>query len=371
MANSKKLSQWLRNPYTGEEIEIIATTESALNNKCEKQIKDWEKEQAEWERQQYVAEQYQNVLQMNEENWRLIQNLRYHMLSFIIRWPSYRYYDSLKIKLRYSDISAPPTLKEVNKDLKVPWKIGVIEFFFEDRKKRRLAAEKRAQQVLEKRKQEYNERAAAYEKKNAEYNSVIDSRHEALASGDPQEVVEYFAWVIEQDCSYIDGYYIGDQPEKYLFYDSEKKMLAVDLKLPTTRRVPDIESYEYVEKHDTIKKKRMTQSDFKSFYGHIICEIILRVICVLYVSDENQLLVTIIVNGYRVFLDRSRGKYSNDCIISVEFSRREYEKLYLRNADGEEVVRRVGKKVPTDFMTEPMRIKPIYDSGILNVYYVK
>lgn len=39
---------------------------------------------------------------------------------------------------------------------------------------------------------------------------------------------DYFAWVIEQDCSYIDGYYIGFQPEKYLFYDSEKKMPAVD-----------------------------------------------------------------------------------------------------------------------------------------------
>lgn len=77
---------------------------------------------------------------------------------------------------------------------------------------------------------------------------------------------DYFAWVIEQDCSYIDGYYIGFQPEKYLFYDSEKKMPAVDWKLPTTGRVPDIKSYEYVEKQDTIKKKRMTQNAFKSFY---------------------------------------------------------------------------------------------------------
>lgn len=68
MANSKKLSQWLRNPYTGEEIEITATTESALNNKCEKKIKAWEKEQEEWERQQYVVEQYQNVQQMDEGN---------------------------------------------------------------------------------------------------------------------------------------------------------------------------------------------------------------------------------------------------------------------------------------------------------------
>ena len=91
----------------------------------------------------------------------------------------------------------------------------------------------------------------------------------------------------------------------------------------------------------------------------------------LYDSDEYQLLDIIIVNGYRAFLDRSRGKHINECIINVEFSRKEYEELYLRNADGEEVIRRVGKNVPTDFVAEPIHVKPIYDSGILNVYYVK
>ena len=137
-------------------------------------------------------------------------------------------------------------------------KVVLWEHFSEERKNKCIAAEKKAQKVLETRKQEYDERAATYEKKKAEYNSGIDRRYEAFATGDPQEVIDYFAWVIEKDCSYIDGYYIWVQPEKYLFYDSEKKMLAVDLKLPTTRRVPDIESSEYVEKQDTIKTKRMT-----------------------------------------------------------------------------------------------------------------
>lgn len=371
MANNKRLSQWLRNPYTGEEIEIIATTEGALDNKCEKQIKAWEKEQEEWERQQYVAEQYQNVQQMDEENWQLIHNLRYHMLSYILRWSSYRYYESMKRKHRYLEIFSPPTLKEINKELKVPCKIGALEYFSEERKNRRIAAEKKAKAILEKRKLEYSERAVAYEKKNAEYNAKINKRHDALASGDSQEITEFFAWVIEQDCSYIDGYYIGVQPEKYLFYDTEKKMLAVDLKLPGTRKIPDIEAYEYVEKNDSIKTKRMMKNDFKSFYNHIICEIILRVICVIYESDEYKLVDSIIVNGYRVFLDRSRGKHINDCIISVEFSREEFDELYLRDADGEAVIRRVSKNVPANFMDEPIHIAPIYDSGILNVYYVK
>ncbi len=191
----------------------------------------------------------------------------------------------------------PPTLEEVKKDLKVPWKIGALEFFSEERKERRVAAEKKAHQELEKRKQEYSNRAAAYEKKNAEYNAAIDRRNEASASGNAREVTEFFAWVIEQDCSYIEGYYVGVQPEKYIFYNPEKRMLAVDLKLPATRRIPDIESYEYEEKKDNIKAKRMTRSDFKSFYGHIVCEIVLRVICVLFESDEYRLVDSIVVNG--------------------------------------------------------------------------
>ena len=139
--------------------------------------------------------------------------------------------------------------------------------------------------------------------------------------------------MIEQDCNYIEGYYIGVQPEEYLFYDSEKKMLAVDLKLPTTRRIPDIESCEYEEKKDNIKAHRMNQSNFKSFYGHIISEILLRVICALYESDEYSLIENIVLNGYRVFLDRSRGKHINDCIISVGFSKKEFDELFISNYD--------------------------------------
>ncbi len=80
---------------------------------------------------------------------------------------------------------------------------------------------------------------------------------------------------------------------------------------------------------------------------------------------------SIVLNGYRVFLDRSRGKHINDCIISVDFSKKDFGELYIRNADGEAVVRRISKNVPSDFTTEPIQIKPIYDSGILNVYYVR
>ena len=77
------------------------------------------------------------------------------------------------------------------------------------------------------------------------------------------------------------------------------------------------------------------------------------------------------MNGYRIFLDRSRGKHINDCIISMEFSRKEFDELYLRNADGEAVIKKVSKSVPSDFTIGPIHLKPIYDSGILNVFYVK
>ncbi len=51
-------------------------------------------------------------------------------------------------------------------------------------------------------------------------------------------------------------------------------------------------------------------------------------------------------------------KHINDCIISVEFSRKEFDELYLRNADGEAVIKRVSKSVPSDFTVEPIHLKP-------------
>ena len=54
----------------------------------------------------------------------------------------------------------------------------------------------------------------------------------------------------------------------------------------------------------------------------------------------------------------------------MNISREEYDEIYLRNADGEEVIRRVSKNVPGDMTSEPIGVKPLFDSGNLNVYYI-
>lgn len=371
MTNKMKYSKRLENPYTGDEVEIEAATEQSLQKKIEKQEKDWEKEQEEWKQERHVKSQKQRVREMNNKIWELNNNLRSHMLSDIDKWSSYDYYDSLKKKSRYSDIISPPTIKEVRKELKVPLKFRLWEHFSEGRKSKRTAAENEAQKLLNERIEEYEKDAKRYNKKTDDYNDGIDKRYKSYTAGDQQEVAEYFGWVIEQDCRDIDGYYIEVRPKSFLFYDVERKMLSVDLELPDTRRIPGIDSYEYIEKTDKTKENKMSAHEYKSFYNKVICGIVLRVICVLYKSDEYQLLDTIIVNGYRVRLDRSRGKHIRDCIISVEIEKKEYEELYLRKVDGEAVIRRVSKDVPADLTADSIHLTPIYDSGNLNMFYVK
>ena len=369
MASKITYSKVLRNPYTGESAEITATTENALRNKIDKQIKIWEKEQVEWEHQQYVNNQNQYVQEIDQENWDRLNNLKYRMLFYIKCWAPYRYYEGLK--RNYSQIQAPPTIKDIFKELKVPKKIGIWEVFSDERRNKRIAAEKKAEQVLQKRTKEYNERAAAYAKKSAEFNQEIDNRHQLMHDGDQNEVVDFFTWVIEQDCEYLQGYYVGFRNEKYLHYDPQLKLLAIDIELPAKQKISDVESFQYEEKKDNIKANRMTQADYKSFYNHVICDLTLRVICVVYKSDEYSLVDRIIINGYRIYLDRSIGKHINDCIISASISREEYDEIYLRKADGEEVIRRVSKNVPRDMTSEPIGVKPLFDSGNLNIYYIK
>lgn len=371
MVERKTYSEKLRNPYTGEFIELSATTENALHNKIDKQYKTWEKEQDEWEHQQYVNEQYQFVQEIDKENRERMNNLQYHMLSYIRRWSPERYYAGLKRKGNFSQIQAPPTIKDVSRELKVPLKIGLWEYISENRKKKRIEAEKNAQQVLKDRTQEYNNRAKLYNQKKVEYNLKIDNNHQALRNGKQQEILNFFLWVIEQDCDYLQGYYIKFQPRMNLYYESNSKTLVADIEMPGIFEISNIKSYQYEEKKDTIKTNKMSQVDFKDFYNHIICDIVLRIICVIYESDEYELVDNVVFNGYRIYLDRSRGKYINDCIISINLKREEYNDIYLRDADGEKVARRVGKNVSTDLTVEPIHVLPIYDSGYLNNYYVK
>jgi len=192
-----------------------------------------------------------------------------------------------------------------------------------------------------------------------------------MQDGNQQEITDFCSWVIEQDCDFMQGYYINFKIEKSLHYDPGSRMLSIDVKLPGIRQIPDVEYYQYEEKKDNVKGKRMTQSNFKALYNHIICDIVLRIICVIYESDEYELVDNVVINGYRIYLDRSRGKHINDCIISVSLNRKDYNDIYLRNADGEEVVRRINNNVSADMTSEPIRALPLYDSGNLNVYYVR
>ena len=151
MASKTTYSKVLRNPNTEEIAEITATTENALQNKIDKQIKIWEKEQAEWEHQQYVNNQYRYVQEIDQENWERLNNLKYRMLFYIRRWAPYRYYEGLKRKRNYSQIQAPPTIKDIFKELKVLKKIGIWEVFSDERRNKHIAAEKKAEQPAKRR----------------------------------------------------------------------------------------------------------------------------------------------------------------------------------------------------------------------------
>ena len=250
MAGKKTYSEVLRNPYTGEIAEITATTENALQNKIDKQIKIWEKDQKEWEHQQYVNDKYQYVREIDKENLERLHNLKYRMLSDIKRWSPYRYYEGLKRKTSYSQIAAPPTINEISKDLNVPKKIGIWEFFSDERRNKRIIAEKKAEQVLQKQMQKYNDRVAAYEKKNAEFNQEIDKRHQLMHDGDKKEIADFFTWVIEQDREYLQGYYVGFRNKKCLYYTPKFKRLVIDIEMPGRHSIPDVESFQYGEKKD-------------------------------------------------------------------------------------------------------------------------
>lgn len=52
-----------------------------------------------------------------------------------------------------------------------------------------------------------------------------------MRDGNQKEIVDFFTWVIEQDCEYLQGYYVGFRNDKYLLYDPQLKLLAIDFEM--------------------------------------------------------------------------------------------------------------------------------------------
>ena len=190
----------------------------------------------------------------------------------------------------------------------------------------------RKKAVVRKELQEEVDKANAAERKrcnvsNARLNERLKAKLDRLTSFVPEDIEEYFTFALNQDTFILEGY---EYHFNYnLVYDPDKKQLIIDCNLPSIGDISRIKEWK-ADKNNELVPKEMNKTDFLEMYERILFDISLRVVGVLFESDTNHVLRSIIFNGSCVYNDWQENP---TIILSFEIQHSQYSYDRIRRMD--------------------------------------
>jgi restriction system protein len=178
------------------------------------------------------------------------------------------------------------------------------------------------------------ERQEAYEAQQIQTNAKIDKLHEDYSNAVP-EAIEQYCHIVLSSSRYPDCC-----PQTFeLCYQPEGKTLIVDYLLPAPGQMPRIKSVKFVQADDGFEEMELSEVALKKLYGSVVYQISVRTLHELFEADVVDGLEAIVFNGVVETIDPRTGHEIRPCILSVQATKKEFEKLNLSRVDPKECIR--------------------------------
>ena len=117
-------------------------------------------------------------------------------------------------------------------------------------------------------------------------------------------------------------------------YDSEGKVLIVEIMLPVLEDIPKLKSVTYIKSRNEFKEAYYSDSYLKKKYDNVLYQIVLQTLNYIFTtSAEYNLIDTVVINGKVHTIDRATGNEIEPCILSISVVRDAFEKLNLEAID--------------------------------------
>lgn len=336
----------LSNEFLGVSKEISAPTRYELDAKVENQKRIWDERV-----KRELAKQNKEEMKRKAEQLTKNDNKKIEEYNNIIKTKniqtSKKYYDSLIDKTEYELFKSKiksSTIDEIKNELNVPNK-SWIEIFCSKRKNYRIEKEEEAEKEFEKRYNDYKDKLKKeqqeYEKKKEEFlkeqenkNKKIEEYRNIYAEGDTQQIENYFEYVVEN--IYMPSEVVKDYEIQYL---KENKALIISYYLPNADTVPRTIQHKYVSTRNEIDVITLTDKKFEKFYNDIIYMCCLKTMNDVLCSDDNNSIDNIVYNGWIKYIDKSTGKNTESCIITIETSKEKFMDINIENVDYKECIK--------------------------------
>ncbi len=201
--------------------------------------------------------------------------------------------------------------------------------------------------------------------KAAAQNAEIDRLRQDFLAGLPEAVVNYFTIVIEGSI------YPGDFPQQAkIAYVPESKQLVVEYDLPTFEVIPEINSYKYHKTKDEIGETIRPINSRKILYGSMVAQITLRTLYELFGADQVGHLETIVFNGYVDSIDRSTGRPTRTCLVTVRTTRDRILELDLSKVDPIACLKTLNASVSKS-PAELLPVRPVLEFNMVDPRFIQ
>ena len=185
------------------------------------------------------------------------------------------------------------------------------------------------------------------------HNKKIDELKEQFENMGKEAIEFYFGSLINM----IDiPEYFNTQYE--LEYDSQSKILILDMELPIKENIPNLKQAKYVQTRKEFVETYLKEKDIDQLYDNIILQLSLRICHDIYISDKQGKVESIVFNGIYTGINKGTGKVESKCILSLQTKKSYFLNIDIRNVEPKACFNKL-KGVSSSRLSELVPIAPI------------
>ena len=175
---------------------------------------------------------------------------------------------------------------------------------------------------------DYARRKRAFLVKQEAKNVRIDALVRGVSIGEVQSVIEFASLVLERS-------HYGDLFEKSfeIDYVSAERTLLVEYELPSPDQMPTLRTARFVPATGEVRETHISEREQKANFDATCYQICLRTLHELFEADEHNNFDKILFNGSATYVDRTTGRDTTSCIMSVLVKRTDFEAIDLSRVD--------------------------------------
>lgn len=175
---------------------------------------------------------------------------------------------------------------------------------------------------------EWYEQEKAFYAEHKANNDKIDQLKKDFELGEVSAIENYFEHSIENIKLPFDFVL-----EVELEYQTETKMLIVDILLPTVDDLPRLKKVTFVKTRNEFKESFLSDSALNAKYDSVIYQIVLICFNSIFGSDKYGRVEFVVINGKVNTIDKATGNHIEPYILSINVKKEDFKILNLSSID--------------------------------------